>query len=283
MDDPPHPALPGHHRAGIPLCECKAELKRALTTAKVQRLVSAVNKSLAEVRPPRDDPPRALPHPPRTRRPGKRSSLRAKSAPMKVRAYDGPLPAPRADVHPPVPGVEGRARAFLAAPPVSVTLCANALRKPEDVEESLIHELVHAYDVRGRGGSDRASAALVPTARRAPDALVLRRQGRPVRLQPARVQVSRAGVRGLPLRAPHLFLRCAARCGQQGSRNASTGSSPSAGCGTIASRRRRLGRRRQVTVGSGAGRVDCRSPPAPPPSPPRLSDAVPESGQEMCA
>ena len=44
-------------------------------------------------------------------------------------------------------GVEGSARAFFAAPPPTIVLCQNRLKTPA-VEEALIHELIHAYDVR---------------------------------------------------------------------------------------------------------------------------------------
>ena len=42
-------------------------------------------------------------------------------------------------------GVEGLARAMFSIPP-SITLCSNRLYKQDDVEESLIHEMIHAYD-----------------------------------------------------------------------------------------------------------------------------------------
>ena len=42
-------------------------------------------------------------------------------------------------------GVEGLARAMFAIPP-SITLCSNRLYKQADVEDSLMHEMIHAYD-----------------------------------------------------------------------------------------------------------------------------------------
>lgn len=43
-------------------------------------------------------------------------------------------------------GVEGGARAFLEAPPMSIVLCSNRLHSEKDVQEALTHELIHAYD-----------------------------------------------------------------------------------------------------------------------------------------
>lgn len=36
----------------------------------------------------------------------------------------------------------------MEAPPISVILCANRLRDRAEMEEALVHELVHVYDVR---------------------------------------------------------------------------------------------------------------------------------------
>jgi hypothetical protein len=46
-------------------------------------------------------------------------------------------------------GVEGLARAMFSIPP-SITLCSNRLYKYSDVEESLMHEMIHAYDYLAR-------------------------------------------------------------------------------------------------------------------------------------
>ncbi|GLE09844.1 hypothetical protein PINS_up021758 [Pythium insidiosum] len=43
-------------------------------------------------------------------------------------------------------GPEGRARAFFSAPPPTVVFCANRLHSPKEVEETMVHELIHAYD-----------------------------------------------------------------------------------------------------------------------------------------
>ncbi|TDH70093.1 hypothetical protein CCR75_009544 [Bremia lactucae] len=43
-------------------------------------------------------------------------------------------------------GPEGNARAFFSAPPPTVVLCANRLHSAQEVEESIVHELIHAYD-----------------------------------------------------------------------------------------------------------------------------------------
>lgn len=43
-------------------------------------------------------------------------------------------------------GVEGNARAFLVDNPAQIVLCTNRLQ-PQDIEEVLIHESVHAYDL----------------------------------------------------------------------------------------------------------------------------------------
>jgi len=42
-------------------------------------------------------------------------------------------------------GVEGLARAMFALPP-SITLCSNRLYNRDDIGESLVHEMIHAYD-----------------------------------------------------------------------------------------------------------------------------------------
>ncbi|TMW55023.1 hypothetical protein Poli38472_013785 [Pythium oligandrum] len=43
-------------------------------------------------------------------------------------------------------GPEGRARAFFSAPPPTVVFCANRLHSAKEVEETMVHELIHAYD-----------------------------------------------------------------------------------------------------------------------------------------
>jgi hypothetical protein len=45
-------------------------------------------------------------------------------------------------------GPEGNARAFFSAPPPTVVFCANRLHSAREVEETMVHELIHAYDVR---------------------------------------------------------------------------------------------------------------------------------------
>jgi hypothetical protein len=50
-----------------------------------------------------------------------------------------------------------KARAYMEAPPMSVVLCANRLQDRREMEEALVHELVHVYDVRigfGEGGRE---------------------------------------------------------------------------------------------------------------------------------
>lgn len=48
-------------------------------------------------------------------------------------------------------GPEGAARAYVKGPnPLCVVLCANRLSSKEEVEEALVHELIHVYDVRVR-------------------------------------------------------------------------------------------------------------------------------------
>lgn len=54
---------------------------------------------------------------------------------------DPPIPAARA-------GIAMKARAYMEAPPMSVVLCANRLADRTEMEEALVHELVHVYDVR---------------------------------------------------------------------------------------------------------------------------------------
>lgn len=43
---------------------------------------------------------------------------------------------------------QGQARAFLAAPPPKIVICSNHIQSKGEVEEVLVHELVHAVDVR---------------------------------------------------------------------------------------------------------------------------------------
>lgn len=52
----------------------------------------------------------------------------------------------------PETGPASGARAFLEAPPPSIVLCANRLATRREVEEAMVHELVHAFDylVSGR-------------------------------------------------------------------------------------------------------------------------------------
>lgn len=45
-------------------------------------------------------------------------------------------------------GLAMKARAYMEAPPMSVVLCANRLQDRREMEEALVHELVHVYDVR---------------------------------------------------------------------------------------------------------------------------------------
>jgi hypothetical protein len=47
-------------------------------------------------------------------------------------------------------GIEGCARAFLSNPPPEITLCSNRLHGAKEVEEALVHELIHAYDFTAR-------------------------------------------------------------------------------------------------------------------------------------
>lgn len=44
-------------------------------------------------------------------------------------------------------GIAMKARAYMEAPPMSVVLCANRLRDRDEMEEALVHELVHVYDL----------------------------------------------------------------------------------------------------------------------------------------
>ena len=48
-------------------------------------------------------------------------------------------------------GEEGRARAFVAAPPLSVVLCSNRIKSEAAAEEALVHELVHLFDLKVLG------------------------------------------------------------------------------------------------------------------------------------
>ena len=50
-------------------------------------------------------------------------------------------------------GVERSARAFVLAPPISVVLCQNRLRGPHELQEALLHELVHVYDLQVGGAN----------------------------------------------------------------------------------------------------------------------------------
>ena len=49
-------------------------------------------------------------------------------------------------------GPEGGARAYVRGPhPLSVVLCSNRLHNPAEVQEVLVHELIHIYDMHSRG------------------------------------------------------------------------------------------------------------------------------------
>ena len=43
-------------------------------------------------------------------------------------------------------GAEGTARAFLAAPPPQIVFCTNRLRNAKEMEETFVHEMIHAVD-----------------------------------------------------------------------------------------------------------------------------------------
>jgi inner membrane protease ATP23 len=48
-------------------------------------------------------------------------------------------------------GPEGGARAFVKGPdPLSIVLCSNRLSSKEEINEVLVHELIHVYDVHQR-------------------------------------------------------------------------------------------------------------------------------------
>lgn len=48
-------------------------------------------------------------------------------------------------------GPEAGARAYVKGPqPLSIVLCSNRLNRKEDIEEVLVHELIHVYDVHYR-------------------------------------------------------------------------------------------------------------------------------------
>jgi len=48
-------------------------------------------------------------------------------------------------------GPEGNARAFVKGPdPLSITLCSNRLEGVKNIEEVLVHELIHVFDVHSR-------------------------------------------------------------------------------------------------------------------------------------
>ena len=48
-------------------------------------------------------------------------------------------------------GPEGTARGFFASPPAQIVMCANRLHSESEIEETLVHELVHAVDHCTRG------------------------------------------------------------------------------------------------------------------------------------
>ena len=49
-------------------------------------------------------------------------------------------------------GPEGGARAYVKGPdPLSMVLCANRLSSVDEIQEVLIHELIHVFDVKFRG------------------------------------------------------------------------------------------------------------------------------------
>ncbi|OQS07971.1 metalloprotease family M76 [Thraustotheca clavata] len=89
--------------------ECYDALQEALKASRPKKLVTAINEHLEKTN----------------------------ATPKKLELND-------AELHGLI-GVEGKARAFFAAPP-AIVLCANRLRTQEDVDEVIVHELIHAYD-----------------------------------------------------------------------------------------------------------------------------------------
>ena len=57
-------------------------------------------------------------------------------------------------------GFAKKARAYMEAPPMSVILCANRLKDEEEMEEALVHELIHVYDVSCSGGGNTSTAPM---------------------------------------------------------------------------------------------------------------------------
>ncbi len=60
-------------------------------------------------------------------------------------------------------GIAMKARAYMEAPPMSVVLCANRLQDRREMEEALVHELVHVYDVRTGVNWSRKSLVTHPS------------------------------------------------------------------------------------------------------------------------
>ena len=119
---------------------CEESLRRVLGRPRPRMLMAAINAALAPPVPPTD------------------------VAVVVVAAPSDPSAPPTASPPAPPPplqlivrqcsrdGVEGSARAFFGDwPSPTVVLCANRLAGDDDVEEALVHELVHAYDYVARG------------------------------------------------------------------------------------------------------------------------------------
>ncbi|CAM9375597.1 unnamed protein product, partial [Discosporangium mesarthrocarpum] len=107
---------------------CNAALKTVLRRERPRRLLEAIREGLLEqcfeIKNKREV---GTEHHP----PGKNVGTGKKSLCQKCLPPKGPA---------------GGGRAFLEHPPTTAVLCANRLRSAGELEEALVHELVHAFD-----------------------------------------------------------------------------------------------------------------------------------------
>lgn len=147
---------------GMDLCDCRAALKKAMTGERAEPYVTALQQHLAAEMARNDDGAAAQKNAAGSTGAGHRAGT-AKANNL-VRALAACRRCPNT-------GVQGGARAFLEAPPMSIVLCSNRLHSPAEVEDALVHELVHAYDMgpaqRDLTDCDELAASEVRAAREA--------------------------------------------------------------------------------------------------------------------
>lgn len=107
-------------------------LKNVLESPRIARLVEELRNSLASSS---------------SERKGKKKEggLAPSSPPNSLRLFDDVYATCRQCSS---RGGEANARGFVQGPPLSVVLCSNRLHDKDQVEEVLLHELIHLYDLK---------------------------------------------------------------------------------------------------------------------------------------